>query len=125
MDMARGDCRKARAQKSACHSERSEESRKLCPAWLVRFFASLRMTNFLLIDNSNSFTKFALASRDRLLKFSKIATLELTAHTFATATRGWRFDAAVVSSVVPEKGKLLAHLLEKKSRVLRVGAGVR
>src|ERR1043166_1457920 len=86
------------------------------------------MTSFLLIDNRNSFTKFALANRDALLRVSKIATPKLTARRFAHATRGWRFDAAVLSSVVPQKGKLLAGLLEKKSRectrVLHVGSDV-
>jgi len=88
------------------------------------FFAVLRMTNFLLIDNSNSFTKLALANRKELLKFSKIATPKLTARSFAQATRGWHFDAAVLSSVVPEKGKLLfAALRHCRATASVAGAG--
>ena len=88
-------------------------------------------TRFLLIDNSNSFTKLALASREKLLRFAKIATPRLTAKALATAIRGWRFDAAVLSSVVPEKGKLLGEFLKKYApaqnasrapKILRVSA---
>lgn len=80
-----------------------------------------RAAAFLLIDNSNSFTKFALSSRRRLLKFAKIATPTLDAASFENAVRGWQFDAAVISSVVPEKGRLLGELLKKrKTRALFV-----
>lgn len=76
---------------------------------------------FLLIDNSNSFTKLALASREKLLRFAKITTSTLDARTLAQVLRGWRFDAAVVSSVVPVKGKLIGTFLREKTRVLTVG----
>src|SRR5207302_63065 len=45
----------------------------------------------------------------------------LTAASFARATRGWKFDAAVICSVVPEKEKLLGSLFSrKKTRALFV-----
>jgi type III pantothenate kinase len=61
------------------------------------------------------------------VRFANIPTPALTARRLARAMRGWSFDAAVISSVVPEKGKLLARVLRKKSRgrVLLVGAAVR
>ena len=66
---------------------------------------------FLLIDNSNSFTKFALASRTALVSTRKLRTREVDARSLSRALRGWRFDSVVMCSVVPEKGALLAtHL---------------
>jgi type III pantothenate kinase len=78
---------------------------------------------FLLIDNSNSFTKFALASREKLLRFSKIATPRLTAKALTTAIRGWQFGAVVLSSVVPRKEKMLLRFF-KSQPVLRVSPEV-
>jgi type III pantothenate kinase len=79
---------------------------------------------FLLIDNSNSFTKLALAGRSDLLATRKIATHEVGPKTLVRALRGWRFDKVVLSSVVPEKAAVLAEFLEA-SEVLRVSAKVR
>ncbi len=66
---------------------------------------------FLLIDNSNSFTKFALSSRDALGPVRKVRTAELTAETLRHTLRGWRFARIVLCSVVPEKCALLADCL--------------
>jgi type III pantothenate kinase len=68
--------------------------------------------DFLLIDNSNSFTKAALASRERLGPVRRCATAALDAQAIHRLVRGWRFDAVVISSVVPEKGALLARTLD-------------
>ena len=66
---------------------------------------------FLLIDNSNSFTKFALASRTALVATRKLRTRDLDSGSLSRTLRGWRFDSVVMCSVVPEKGALLAtHL---------------
>lgn len=67
---------------------------------------------FLLIDNSNSFTKFALSSRETLGPVRKHATRELDAEGLHRVLRGWRFDAVVMSSVVPLKGRLIARTLD-------------
>ncbi len=83
----------------------------------------LKSQPFLLIDNSNSFTKFALATRTKLLKTARIATREITAASVAKITRGWRFDAVVLSSVVPKKETVLARAL-RKWPLLRVGPGL-
>src|SRR4030095_13473576 len=66
---------------------------------------------FLLIDHSNSFTKFALASRTALGATRKLRTRDLDARSLSRALRGWRFDSVVMCSVVPEKGALLATYL--------------
>ena len=61
----------------------------------------------LLIDNSNSFTKFALSSRDTVGPSRKCRTRELTAETLQTTLRGWKFARVVLCSVVPEKAELI------------------
>ncbi len=62
---------------------------------------------FLLIDNSNSFTKFALSSRERLGAVRRARTSELDATTLRHVLRGWKFDKVVLCSVVPKKAALL------------------
>jgi type III pantothenate kinase len=80
---------------------------------------------FLLIDNSNSFTKFSLSSRDELQgPVRKLPTKEITPQALERVLRGWRFDSTVLCSVVPEKGRLIAACLEK-GPVLRVSAKVK
>ncbi len=75
---------------------------------------------FLLIDISNSYTKFVRASSQSLRgRVSRLPTRELTANDFSRAIRGWRFDTVVISSVVPEAEKALLRVL-KDARVLRV-----
>jgi type III pantothenate kinase len=66
---------------------------------------------FLLIDNSNSFTKFALASRTALHATRKLRTREVDRRTLPKMLRGWRFKSVIMCSVVPEKGALLAKQL--------------
>jgi type III pantothenate kinase len=54
---------------------------------------------YLLIDISNSFTKIAFATRERVSKPSRMPTAELTANKLDTKSA----DAVIVSSVVPKK----------------------
>ena len=84
---------------------------------------------FLLIDNSNSFTKFALASRERLGAVRRMRTSELDAAALRRLLRGWRFDRVVLCSVVPEKAALLAKAfksvpLHSVSHRSRLGVGI-
>lgn len=66
----------------------------------------------LLVDNSNTRTKFALADRDGLLDFRTIIeTCDLSAGTITAALRAVDFDHCLISSVVPEKGALLQETL--------------
>jgi type III pantothenate kinase len=66
---------------------------------------------FLLIDNSNSFTKFALASRTEVGKSRKLRTSEVSGETLAKTLRGWRYSRVVLCSVVPEKRAVIAESL--------------
>jgi type III pantothenate kinase len=66
---------------------------------------------FLLIDNSNSFTKFALSSRDSLGATRRVRTAEVAPDSLRRVLRGWRFARVVMCSVVPEKAKLLCKTL--------------
>ena len=75
--------------------------------------------DFLLIDNSNSFTKFALASLTALGPVRRAATRTLDEAALRRILRGWRYETAVLSSVVPEKGKLIARAVAP-AHVLRV-----
>lgn len=84
---------------------------------------------FLLIDNSNSFTKLALASPRALGPIRKLRTSTLDADSLARALRGWRFRAVVMCSVVPEKGAFLAeqlatHPVLSISAKTRLGIGI-
>lgn len=71
----------------------------------------LHEAEFLLIDNSNSFTKVALSSRRALQKTRKMPTAELNEQSLVRLLRGWRFTSVVLSSVVPEKGSVITRAL--------------
>ena len=66
---------------------------------------------FLLIDNSNSFTKFALSSRDELGPTRRERTPDLDGLALRSVLRGWKFARVVLCSVVPEKARLLRDIL--------------
>lgn len=57
----------------------------------------------LVIDISNSFTKFAVASCGRLGRVHRVPTRELTVARVREETSALRFDAVVLSSVVPRR----------------------
>jgi type III pantothenate kinase len=85
----------------------------------------MRAGEFLLIDNSNSFTKLALASREELLgRPRRLPTRELSKTSLAKALHGWHFQSAVLCSVVPEKGEVIAKALAG-TPLLRVSAKIR
>jgi type III pantothenate kinase len=83
---------------------------------------SATAADFLLIDNSNSFTKFALSSRTQLVGAPrKLRTAELDAPSLKNALFGWKWEGTVLSSVVPAKGDIIADFLSP-APVVRVGA---
>jgi len=82
---------------------------------------SITTADFLLIDNSNSFTKFALSTRDKVGPSRKLRTSVLDAAGLKNALFGWRWQVAVLSSVVPSKGEVIADFLSP-APVVRVGA---
>lgn len=64
---------------------------------------------WLLIDNSNTRTKFALGDARSLLEWrAVIPTAELGCESLETALDGTAYDGVLVASVVPEKAALLA-----------------
>ena len=76
------------------------------------------MPSFLLIDNSNSFTKFALSSEAAVGEVRRLATAELSMESIRTLLQGWSFDAAAICSVVPLKCALLQEALSPTPVVL-------
>jgi type III pantothenate kinase len=92
----------------------------------MRFRMSASISDYLLIDNSNSFTKFALASREKIGFSRKLRTSEITNASLAKTLRGWRWKTAVLSSVVPEKGEVMATFFRTRgTRVLQISAKLR
>ncbi len=69
---------------------------------------------YLLIDNSNTRTKFVLANEDALLAERRmIPTREVSEECLDEALRGVKYDAVVVSSVVPRVGEVIRGWVNK------------
>ena len=88
-----------------------------------------QLFSYLLIDNSNSRTKFATASRDALGGERRtVPTPALDAASIREALAGWSFDRVVLSSVVPEKAALIARVLDREllaiSHKLKLGVAI-
>lgn len=66
-----------------------------------------RSADYLLIDVSNSFTKFAFSSASRLGRTDRIPTRSLTSAAVARIIRARRPARIVVSSVVPKKTRAI------------------
>ncbi len=60
-------------------------------------------SEYLLVDISNSFTKFAFANRERMGKTSRVRTADLTSAKLHKLTRGRSARTVIISSVVPKK----------------------
>lgn len=70
---------------------------------------------WLLIDNSNTRTKFALGDGDRLLPWRGVlATADVSAESLEKLLAGVTFDAVAVCSVVPAKGAVLRAVFDGK-----------
>ena len=77
---------------------------------------------FLLIDNSNSFTKFAISTRTEICCTPRrLSTPAVEKDSLTRLLHGWKFQSVILCSVVPSKGELLAQLLSPH-RVLSVTA---
>jgi type III pantothenate kinase len=73
---------------------------------------------WLLVDNSNTRTKFALGDAAGLLPFRDwMTTSEISPETLATKIGGIGFDAALVCSVVPAKAAILHDFLALRGPV--------
>jgi type III pantothenate kinase len=67
---------------------------------------------FLLIDNSNSYTKFALSSRDAVGVSRKLRTADVEPESLRRILKGWKFARVVLCSVVPAKRAVIAECLK-------------
>jgi len=78
---------------------------------------------WLLVDNSNTRTKFALGDARGLLAWrGTLPTAEVSLQTLAALLDGVDFEAAVVGSVVPAKAEILLDFLGKRGPVHRLDA---
>ena len=69
----------------------------------------------LIVDNSNTRTKFALADGDRLDPWRAIIpTLEISPNSLEECLSDISWDASIISSVVPQKAAILASWLGNK-----------
>src|SRR6266566_7115752 len=88
------------------------------------------MTDYLLIDISNSYAKFAFASRRWVSAPARISTGELTSAVVAGFFRKRKVRKVVVSSVVPEKNSAISKAAKKRAKVLwldwklKLGVGI-
>lgn len=78
---------------------------------------SPRHAEFLLVNNNNTRTKFALASREDLLEHRAMPSREITAAAVRELISAWSYERAVLASVVPANVPELVTALEGKPRV--------
>jgi type III pantothenate kinase len=73
---------------------------------------------WLLVDNSNTRTKFALGDHDKIKPWRGILpTSEISPETIAPVIKGVGFSAVIICSVVPEKAAVLKEFFEKRHPV--------
>jgi type III pantothenate kinase len=77
-----------------------------------------RGSDYLLIDISNSYAKFAFASKERVSAPVRVATSELSSSVVAGFVRHRKVRKVVVSSVVPSKNSAISKAAHKKAKVL-------
>jgi type III pantothenate kinase len=75
---------------------------------------------YLLINNNNSRTKLALASKDGLLEHRVIATAGLTRQALIDEVGNWHFQNIVLASVVPEKALLIREAFSGICPILEI-----
>lgn len=77
---------------------------------------------WLLIDNSNTRTKFALGDADAVGEWRGVlATAEISPDSLAAVTNGLRFSAVMICSVVPDKAAALRAFFEQRCPVHFLG----
>ncbi|MFZ4115820.1 MAG: type III pantothenate kinase [Chthoniobacterales bacterium] len=76
--------------------------------------SSLPTERWLLIDASNSTSKFALSTPQRLLSIRRAPTVSLTTTLLAEIVAEWPVERVIVASVVPKATRLLTSFFKKK-----------
>ncbi|MBR4311195.1 MAG: type III pantothenate kinase [Akkermansia sp.] len=64
--------------------------------------------NCVIVDNSNTRTKFALISSGKVVELRVIKTADVTEESVKDVLRGWSFDRVAVCSVVPHAAEQIA-----------------
>ena len=82
------------------------------------FFVVARGADYLLIDISNSYAKFAFASKRRLSAPGRIPTRKLSSSVIAGLIRQRKVPKVVVSSVVPAKTSAVSKAAKERAEVL-------
>jgi type III pantothenate kinase len=77
-----------------------------------------RASDYLLVDISNSYAKFAFASKERLAAPKRIATRELSSSVVSGFLRKRQVAKVVVSSVVPAKNSVISKAAYNKAKVV-------
>ena len=77
-----------------------------------------RSFDYLLIDISNSYAKFAFASKRRISAPSRIVTSELSSDVVSEFLEQRNVRTVVVSSVVPAKNSAISRAARKKAKVI-------
>jgi type III pantothenate kinase len=104
---ARRDCRKPTVP--GCLTPRSVG---------VCILVVARRSEYLLIDVSNSYAKFAFASRERVSNPARIPTADLSRNVVAEFLRRRQIQKLVVASVVPTKNSTISKAAHNKAPVL-------
>src|SRR5438046_5430062 len=86
------------------------------PGFSVCILFVVPRSDYLLIDISNSYAKFAFASRRRLSAPARIATKKLSHSVVGGLLRQRNVRKVVVSSVVPTKNSAIAKAARKRAR---------
>jgi type III pantothenate kinase len=77
-----------------------------------------RRSDYLLIDVSNSYTKFAFASTQRVSNPARIPTSDLSSSVVAGLLQRRRVNKLVISSVVPAKNSEISKVVDNTVKVL-------
>jgi type III pantothenate kinase len=77
-----------------------------------------RSSQYLLIDVSNSYAKFAFASKRRVSAPARTATRELSSDVVSGFLAQRKVQKVVVSSVVPAKNSAISRAVGKKAKVI-------
>lgn len=75
---------------------------------------------YLLINNNNSRTKFALASESDLLEHRTIKTADLNQESLVKEISDWKFQNIILASVVPEKATLIREVFGNQYPLLEI-----
>lgn len=83
---------------------------------------SSQNARFLVVDISNTFTKFAVADFKKVGRVYRLPTASLSKDVFLEATKDLRFNGGVLASVVPDKSAVIHAVIGEP--LVEVSAGI-